>query len=39
MKKGDVLMTFDTTLSDLQLERKRLEAGKLKLDWKLPRRS
>ena len=25
VKKGDVLMTFDTTLSDLQLERKRLK--------------
>ncbi len=25
-------MTFDTTLSDLQLERKRLEVEKLKLD-------
>lgn len=32
VKKGDVLMTFDTTLSDLQLERKRLEVKKLKLD-------
>ena len=32
VKKGDVLMTFDTTLSDLQLERKRLEVEKLKLD-------
>ena len=31
VKKGDVLMTFDTTLSDLQLERKRLEVEKLKL--------
>ena len=27
VKKGDVLMTFDTTLSDLQLERKRLECA------------
>jgi len=25
VKKGDLLMTFDTTLSDLQLERKRLD--------------
>ena len=25
VKKGDVLMTFDTTLSDLALERKRLD--------------
>ena len=32
VKKGDVLMTFATTLSDLQLERKRLEVEKLKLD-------
>ena len=31
VKKGDVLMTFDTTLSDLALERKRLEVEKLKL--------
>ena len=30
-KKGDVLMTFDTTLSDLALERKRLDVEKLKL--------
>ena len=32
VKKGDVLMTFDTTLSDLQLERKRLDVEKLKLE-------
>ena len=31
VKKGDLLMTFDTTLSDLQLERKRLEVEKEKL--------
>ena len=31
VKKGDVLMTFDTTLSDLALERKRLDVEKLKL--------
>lgn len=31
VKKGDVLLTFDTTLSDLALERKRLEVEKLKL--------
>ena len=31
VKKGDLLMAFDTTLSDLQLERKRLEVEKLKL--------
>lgn len=29
--KGDVLMSFDTTLSDLALERKRLDVEKLKL--------
>ena len=33
VKKGDLLMTFDTTLSDLQLERKRLEVEKLKLQY------
>ena len=31
VKKGDLLMTFDTTLSDLALERKRLAVEKLKL--------
>ena len=31
VKRGDLLMTFDTTLSDLSLERKRLEVEKLKL--------
>ena len=31
VKKGDVLMSFDTTLSDLALERKRLAVEKLKL--------
>ena len=31
VKKGDVLMSFDTTLSDLELERKRLDVEKLKL--------
>ena len=31
VKKGDILMTFDTTLSDLALERKRLAVEKLKL--------
>ena len=31
VKKGDLLMTFDTTLSELQLERKRLEVEKEKL--------
>ena len=33
VKKGDLLMRFDTTLSDLQLERKRLEVEKLKLQY------
>ena len=31
VKKGDLLMKFDTTLSDLALERKRLDVEKLKL--------
>ena len=31
VKKGDILMTFDTTLSDLALERARLDVEKLKL--------
>ena len=31
VKKGDVLMTFDTTLDDLALERERLAVEKLKL--------
>ena len=31
VKKGDLLMSFDTTLSDLALERKRLDVEKLKL--------
>ena len=31
VQKGDILMTFDTTLSDLSLERKRLDVEKLKL--------
>ncbi|MDO5152623.1 MAG: efflux RND transporter periplasmic adaptor subunit, partial [Eubacteriales bacterium] len=34
VKKGDVLMTFDTTLTELELERKRLEVEKQKLDLK-----
>ena len=38
VKKGDVLMTFDTSLSDLQLERKRLEVEKLKLDQETARK-
>ena len=32
VKKGDILMTFDTTLSDLALERKRLDVEKVKLE-------
>lgn len=34
VKKGDILLSFDTTLSDLQLEKKRLavEKEKLQLD-------
>ena len=31
VKRGDLLMSFDTTLSDLALERKRLDVEKLKL--------
>ena len=31
VKKGDPLLAFDTTLSDLALEKKRLEVEKLKL--------
>lgn len=31
VKKGDVLVRFDTTLSELELERKRLDVEKLKL--------
>ncbi len=31
VKKGDILMTFDTTLSTLELERKRLDMEKAKL--------
>jgi multidrug efflux pump subunit AcrA (membrane-fusion protein) len=31
VKKGDLLMKFDTTLSDLALERKRLDVEKLKI--------
>ena len=32
VKKGDVLLSFDTTLSDLALERKRLDVEKQKLE-------
>ena len=38
VKKGDLLLTFDTTLSDLALERKRLEVEKLKLDLETAQR-
>ena len=31
VKKGDLLLSFDTTLTDLALERKRLDVEKLKL--------
>lgn len=32
VKKGDLLMCFDTTLTDIALERERLKVEKLKLD-------
>ena len=32
VQKGDLLMSFDTTLTDISLERKRLEVEKLKMD-------
>ena len=32
VKQGDLLMSFDTTLSQLELERKNLEIQKLQLD-------
>ena len=32
VKKGDLLMSFDTTLTDIALERERLKVEKLKLD-------
>lgn len=35
VKKGDVLMTFDTTLSGLELERKRLDMEKKKLNLEI----
>lgn len=38
VKKGDVLMTFDTTLSSLSLERKRLEVEKKKLNLEIAQR-
>lgn len=37
VKKGDILMTFDTTLDDLALERKRLAVEKLKLQQQAAR--
>ena len=37
VKKGDILMTFDTTLDDLALERKRLDVEKLKLQQQAAR--
>lgn len=37
VKKGDAIMTFDTTLDDLALERKRLEVEKLKLQQQAAR--
>jgi len=38
VKKGDILMTFDTTLSDLAVERKRLDVEKLKLQLESAKR-
>ena len=35
VKKGDILMTFDTTLSGLELERKRLDMEKKKLNLEI----
>ena len=32
VKKGDLLMSFDTTLTDIAMERERLKVEKLKLD-------
>ena len=32
VKKGDLLLTYDTTLTDIALERERLNVEKLKLD-------
>ena len=37
VKKGDILMSFDTTLDDLALERKRLDVEKLKLQQQAAR--
>ncbi len=38
VKQGDVLMTFDTTLSGLELERKRLDMEKAKLQLDIANR-
>lgn len=38
VKKGDVLMTYDTTLSSLSLERKRLDVEKIKLNLEIAQR-
>lgn len=38
VKKGDILMTFDTTLSSLSLERKRLDVEKVKLNLEIAKR-
>lgn len=32
VRKGDILMSFDSTLSELELERKRLEVEKVKIE-------
>lgn len=32
VKKGDVLMSFDTTLSDIELKRQEIQIGKLELE-------
>ena len=37
VKKGDILLSFDTTLDDLALERKRLDVEKLKLQQQAAR--
>lgn len=34
VKKGDILMTFDTTLDALAVERKGIELEKMRLEWK-----
>lgn len=37
VKKGDILLSFDTTLDDLALERKRLDVEKIKLQHQAAR--